>query len=142
MARALGKAMYDDSEAAARAVFQEVHVRKGVSDSGQAPLANVDAVLVPALVSVERDFPQTAFHDQTTTMHLTWTLMDRNGKVWWVDTVTGEGKGPMGNPYSGNAGPVNMQNALQDLFRRSVADMASAPLIRQYAARVAKMPSP
>lgn len=134
----LGTALCDDSEVLARAVFREVQVRKSGTESGQASPTNVDAVLVPGLASVERDLPADPFGLQTTTMQVTWTLLDRNGKVLWATTVTGEGTGPVGMFFDKDAGITNMGNALQDAFRKSAAEIASAPLIQQYAAHAVK----
>lgn len=139
---AFGQPLCNDSEIMARTVFREVQVSKGGSASGPASLANVDAVLVPVLGPVQQDRPMTVNAEQTTTTQMTWTLRDRDGKVLWVATVTGEYKGMMGVSILYDAGLDNLQLALQDLFRKSAAKMASDSVIRQYAARVSKPTTP
>jgi hypothetical protein len=133
----IGNALSNNSESLARALFREVYVTKGGGAAQRPTVPGADVVLTPALASLERDHPALIFNDQTTTIQITWTMSDRNGKTLWATTVLGEGKGPLGNFTNQNVGYDSMKNAIADAFRKSAADMSSAPLIRQYAAKLA-----
>jgi hypothetical protein len=96
--------------------------------------SGTDVILIPALASVERDRPITIYSTQTTSMQFTWTLLDCEGNVLWATTIAGEGKGPMGSPFSKNAGHQQVDAVLQDVFGKSVEEMSASDVIRQYAA--------
>jgi hypothetical protein len=130
----LGNTLSMNSEAAAKVVFKQVLVISG-NDKADGPCANgADVILIPALASVERDRPATMFGTQTTSMQVTWTLLDCEGNLLWATTVAGEGKGPLGNLVSKNQGRPQLDIVLQEIFGKSVKEMSASDVIRQYAA--------
>jgi hypothetical protein len=134
----LGNALSINSEAAAKAVFEQVKVSSYVNATG-GPCANgTEAILIAALASVERDYPATIFSMQTISMQFTWTLMDCEGNLLWATTIAGEGKGPMGYPHSKSAGRQQVDDVLQAVFSKSVKEMSASDIIRQYAANLKK----
>jgi hypothetical protein len=78
------------------------------------------------------------FQEQTTSIELEWTLKDLKGDIVWIDIVTGEGKGRMGNPArkSGKkAQEKQVQAVMRDLFLKSFDAISTSVEIRQFSDR-------
>ena len=93
-----------------------------------------DAILTPRLVSIERTLGATAYGDSVLSVVLEWTLTDPNGKIVWVDTVSGSGTANSGNLFSVNKHTRNQSRLMfEELFRGSFEAMSVSPEIRRYA---------
>ena len=105
------------------------------SDIGSPAKVKVDAILAPRMVSAERTRPMYIFQEQTTTIILEWMMKDVNGDLIWVDTITGEGKAPMGGPFGEKKNArKQVERALEELFQKSFETMSSSVEIRGFAA--------
>ncbi len=127
----IGGPLCINSESLARTLFAEVTV---LDDQVTDLPTDVNAVLIPNLVSIERSRPLTIYSTQITSILFTWSLNDRSGDPIWVTTISGEGKGPMGSPLSKDAGHEQIEMLLDDVFQQSLREMSSSPLIREFAA--------
>jgi hypothetical protein len=131
----IGSALCMNAEAVARTVFTNVII---IKDQAASRNKAVDAVLIPSLAAIERDRPATIFSTQTTSILFSWTLNDPKDQPIWVTTIAGEGKGPMGRLYSEDAGYEQVEQSLGEVFQKSLREMTSSPLIREYAANLHK----
>jgi len=125
----LGKVLSDNAEMLVRNLFSDVCV----TDAIQPPEAEVDAIITPRMVSAERTRPMLIFQQQRTTIMIEWTVKDANGNLIWADTITGEGKSPMGLNEKKNTGK-QVKAAVKELFQNSFQAISQSPEIRKFAA--------
>jgi hypothetical protein len=90
---------------------------------------STDAVLAPRLVSVKRTQPTTIFGDQTTTIVLEFTLKDKNGKLLWLDTVTGSATTKMTSKVKASA-TRQFQMAFDQVFNQAAERIRASPEVR------------
>jgi len=126
-----GPALAGNAVQMSRELFAEV-----VVTNADAPVARsrVDAILEPRMVAATRSMGATAFGEQVTAVSIEWQLTDPRGRLVWVETVTGEGRGNTGNvfTYQGNSAE-QVKAVLEDLFHESHRAIASSPEIRKLA---------
>jgi len=108
----LGDQLALNTEEVAQAVFQQTAVVPAQSSLSE----NFDAILIPKVIDIVRTRPMWVGEDRTTSVIFEWTLIDPNGDLIWVDTITGEGTGPMGQPWRSNSGRKQVEKMLDDLF--------------------------
>lgn len=123
----LGSSLSSNSESLARAVFSDVQVihNQTIKPSGV-------AVLIPKLVSVERTHPTTVFGQQTTTLIISWTLINSNGEVVWADTIKGDATTEMGIIPKQSA-RVQLDAAIKALFEKSFMRMRASQELKDLA---------
>lgn len=124
----LGKVLSDNAEGLVRNLFSDVLV----TDATQPSKTAVDAIITPKMVSVERTRPMFIFQQQRTTIMIEWTVKDANGDLIWVDTITGEGKSPMGLKKKNTENQVKA--AVKQLFQKSFQAISQSLEIRKFAA--------
>ena len=120
----LGEPLSVNSEQLARTLFSDVLVTRNAVNSPVA--ATVDAVLTPAVVSVEQLIGKTTFSDSVLTVVLEWTLKDQSGRLIWVETVTGEGTGNLWQDEKRG------RELIDDLFTKSYQAIQSSVEIRGF----------
>ena len=69
---------------------------------------------------------------QTKSVFLEWKLQDLRGETIWVDTIVGEGTGPMGQPLNDDSGKEQVEQLLDELFLKSYEALTSSPEIQQF----------
>ena len=122
-----GDYLAQNCEILARHVFRQVVNQS----SGGADLNALDAVLTPKLVYVNRTQGATSFGESITSIKLEWNLTDPAGKLIWLETITGEGRGS-----TGFSDPEKMlRKALEECLLKSQRAIASAEPIRSFSAR-------
>lgn len=122
----IGGALCQNTEALAQHVFREVvHL-----DSTNAASRRVDAVLTPKLAYLNRTLGATSMGESITAVKVEWRLTEPGGKLIWVDTIGGEGRGSTG----WTAPEKPLQAALEEMLTRSQAAMLSASAIESFAA--------
>jgi hypothetical protein len=124
----LGPAFASNSEAVAKAVFQDVVVLHG---DDQAIPAGLDAVLTPRVASIERSVAPVAWDPVDMAISVEWTVKDSQGQVVWVNTIKGIGEADAGSAFSFETQCLEQTRlALQDLFAKSCTAMAASPEIQ------------
>ena len=118
-------------EAVARAVFSQVDV----SQNAQAPAKpGVQALLVPTPLFLEAASGSSAWSPAVATMRLEWQLLDPGGRRIWLETITGEGRGKVGNLFvAGKRMRERMDLMYESIFDQSYAAMSNAPEIAAFA---------
>lgn len=123
----LGSSLSTNSESLVRAVFSDVQVIRN-----QTTRPPGVAVLIPKLVSVERTQPTTVSGQQTTTLIVSWTLINSNGEVVWADTIKGDATTKMGLIPKRSA-RVQLDAAMKALFEKSFTRMMASPELKDLA---------
>ena len=132
----IGNALCINAESVTRTVFTKVKI---IRDKVTSPTPDVDAVLIPSLVAIERNRPATGLSSQTTSAVLNWTLNDRMNQPIWVASITGEGTALFpGHPLSKNSARPQVEGLLKDLFEKSFQEISTARAIQEFAASVQK----
>ena len=122
----------ENAEVVARSVFERVTVR----DPTEPPVA-ADAVLVPAIVTVQRTFPSSAFGEAHCFMEIEWRVEDPRGQVVWLATTRGEGTGKLGMSFEQEARAREQFQAMSDAaFRKGYEKMIAAQELRAFARTV------
>ena len=91
-----------------------------------------DAILIPRMVDFQRDRPNKVEDKQRTMIVYEWTLKDPRGKVIWLDTIIGEGIGPMKQPLFKDAAYDQTKALMDDLFQKSYQAISSSKEIRDF----------
>jgi hypothetical protein len=127
-----GESLCQNAEGLAQATFSSTTVARG---SSPAPAA--DAHLTPVVVLIDRNEPMWATSEQTTTVSVEWTFSDAStGRIIWVNTFTGEGKGPKAAGMSRQEGAkIQAVTLLKELFGKTRSALLSSPEIREFAER-------
>ena len=130
----VGEVLCQNSEEVTRAVFTEVRVTRG---STSVPSVPYDATLTPRVLLIDRNEPMWATSEQTTTVSLEWTLAaTQSGQTIWVNSFTGEGKGPKAPGMSRQEGArAQVAALLKDLFGKIHSALVSSPEIREFGLR-------
>lgn len=128
----LGSPLIENTERLAKVAFAKV-----VISGGQKPAANggVQAILIPKLVSISREAGLQTDHERATAVRVEWALNDRNGKLIWVDTILGIGKGPQ-DVYGKDGTEQQVQSALDNLFRQSLEALISSIEVKSFIQRI------
>lgn len=130
----LGDNLVVNAETLARAIFADVSI---VTDNSDVKQKQVDAVLVPRMVSSQRLSPISAFVKQPykIAVVLEWTMKDREDNLIWLDTVTAEGKVfELGFNREENRKKL-ITSLIENLFQNSYDALSSSPEIRNLAGR-------
>lgn len=123
----VGDALADGAKQVARAAFTPVEVAERPP---LFPAPDVDAILVPRVVSIDRTNPPTIFGEQETSIVLEWTLRSGTGEPLWVGTFTGRGKGRK-SAHPDKTARTQMQAAMREVFGESFVTLSSSPAIRR-----------
>lgn len=123
----LGPDLCLNAEAMAKSVFKHVTISRGPIDTNTTGQA---AVLIPRVVSVEKPIGSTSFSKTEMVVDLEWSLVDKTGKLIWVETIQGIGEGKTGNSFNHKSHTRKMvKNAFLDLFQKSAKAMLESPEI-------------
>lgn len=128
----LGSTLSENAEIVTREVFKDVVVTKGGT---KALKANVVAVLMPKVTSVERSPIMRAWEIAETIIYIEWNLTNLQGEVIWVSTIKGVGRAKQGIYLNlKKQTQKQVQKAVEDLFLKTFDAMSSSPEIREFAA--------
>lgn len=123
----LGPSLADNAVRMGKSAFSRVAVTEGEKPKVD---GGVEAVLIPKVVTISRDSFRT--HDQqTTAVRIEWTLNDRTGKLIWVDTVLGVGKGPQ-DLFVKDGVRQQVQAALDAVFKQSRDSIISSVEVKGF----------
>jgi len=125
-----GELLILNSKSLATSLFTSVVATEKSSHSRN---DEVDATLIPRLVDFQRDRPNKVDDTQRTMIVYEWTLKDKRGKVIWLATIIGEGKGPMKQPLFKDAAYDQIKALMDDLFQKSYRAISSSKEIRDFA---------
>ena len=94
----------------------------------------VDAILTPRVVSIERSVGTTVSSESLLAVVLEWKLEDRHGNIIWLDSIKGESRGKAdttGFTQANNADQRD-EDLLKDLFAQSLHAIRTSPEISQF----------
>lgn len=123
----VGTVLYQYAQDAAKASFRSMQV------TPDAPAPSVAIVLYPRLVKASQVMP--LFHDQEMTFVVEWTAKEpTTGKTIFLTSVQGKATMSLHGINLGPKGAECIQLALADLYKNTVAALASSTEIQQYSA--------
>jgi len=129
----VGKAACEIFKPALEQGFASVTSVAAVAD---APEAQV--ILSPKFVDLSATKTMGAFSTRELTVMLEWTLKDKAGRTVWIETVQGSGKNHMGNGFTYKTDLKEIiKYAVDDLAKKSVAEMDASVELRKLAAKTA-----
>lgn len=121
----VGSSLANNAETLARHVFREV-----VPVDGDAAPPGVDAVLTPRLAYIVRTVGACGPCDSIIALKLEWRLARADGRLVWIETVSGQAIGSTGGSVE-----KPLKAAVEDLFLKSERAMVESRAIR-YAANL------
>ena len=98
--------------------------------------SNIDAVLVPEILSLDLQRGQTADSESKLAITQKWTLQDSVGKPIWIQAITGVGVMETGYSVKKRL-KERILLAIDDLFIKSAKEIASSVEIRKFSEKVA-----
>jgi hypothetical protein len=129
----IGEPLVVNAEAMAREAFQQVTVTRGSAANAG---SGVDCVLTPTLSGAEQGMSAWAFDPVDLTIDVEWRLTDAAGKPLWVQTVRGVTRDNLGNAFTHKKEARQRVNkTIQDLYRKSLLAITSAPEARRLASK-------
>ena len=138
----IGGVFSEKAKEESTAVFSDVVV---VDNKQAVATGDVNALLIPQLISFEKTRPVFGPKNQICTAIFKWTLTDMNDSLIWIDTMTVECESPMSigtaravlalNPFPAlkRGSDRQMELLAEDFFNKSVKAMKSSVEIMEFA---------
>ena len=124
----LGDSLAKNSEALVRKLFADVVIGKSTIDFN---LENIDVIVIPTMVSVEKASGPMAWSPSVLTIFLEWKFQDNDSRLVWVDTIKGEGTAVAGNIFTHKTtAQIRIKMALDALFKNSHEAISNAQEIK------------
>jgi hypothetical protein len=128
----IGDSLARNAPVFARAVFDGVVLvdEERSATALAAKRLEVDAVLTPRVLYINRTSGATSFGDSITSIRLEWTLATAEGAPIWIETVSGEAVASTGWTKP----EVPLRLAIEDLLKNSQKAMTTSAAIKRFAA--------
>ncbi len=111
------------------------------SGSSTADTGEAQVVLIPRFIDLSATKTMGAFSTRELTVFLAWTVKDKSGRTVWIETVQGSGKNHMGNGFTYRTDLKEIIHyAIDDLARKSIAEMDASPELRKLEQKAASTP--
>lgn len=123
----IGNSLSRNAEKMTKDIFNEVIVFSGNALKEPIGPKKVDAIITPEVTSVNLHILQKSFSQVLDCMIIIkWTIVDRNGKLLYVNTFTGEARYEPYRPFGGeNRARECVINAIDDHFRKAYQAIAN-----------------
>ena len=130
----LGQSFAENAELLARHLFSQVNV---VGEEVSIIETKADAILIPKMISATQTRPVFLPNDAVLQVVFEWKLIDAQGNLIWVDSITAKGISPLGPGLSVRKGTKRRAGILiPDLFKQSFDAMSSSETIKAFTAEL------